>query len=627
MWSLPRRIPNRSLLLTRCAPWAGLFLLLIPALLPFLRPGYFWNANDARHDVYFIFEYHRAWQDGILFPRWLPDFTFGYGYPFFNIYAPLAVQVGELLHLLGLNFTAAVKGVFILSILLSAGTMYAFTRTWLGPWAGLVAAIAYVYAPYHLLDMYQRAAMAESFAFIWLPAILWGVRECVQRPRLWAIVGLAVAFAGLLLTSNLVAVLFTPVILLYGLILLGAHIPRTRKTKTWNSFLSRLGAALSGGLLGLGLSAWFWIPALLEFKYVNRTQWYGGYYDFHHHFVYFFQLFSPHWGSGISVPGPDDMISYQLGLVPYLLALAGIWVLLQRPREKGVWEGWVFLGITGVAVWLTTGSSAWVWDRVPGIAFAQFPWRYLMLAVLGLALLAALGHVGRTARWALFAAFLLIIGSAGYLRVEIVEPLPEQGPVGLPALMRFQASAEEMTGVTAFAQDIPHWSGLAEIMVRGRDVPTRVEFGHVQADPGLRVKVLGYTAQEDRIRYWAKGEGHIIVFNRALYPGWTAYIYDATGTHLQRVLRWTDLQVQPPYGLIAVPVPGGEHVLVLRFEDTLPRKVGWWVSGLSLGLLLLIGGWRGVVRVAGSRRLHAESLPHSRDIRKSPKDPWPHRSS
>ena len=55
------------------------------------------------------------------------------------------------------------------------------------------------------------------------------------------------------------------------------------------------------------LSAAFFIPALVEQGYINRTQWFGEYYDPTQHFVYFFQLFNPAWGFGISQPGPDDV--------------------------------------------------------------------------------------------------------------------------------------------------------------------------------------------------------------------------------------------------------------------------------------------------------------------------------
>ena len=79
---------------------------------PLLQPGYFWDAHDARHTVYFLLEFDQGIQDGILYPRWQPDFAFGYGYPFFNIYGPLSTYAAELFHLLGLSFTGAVKVLF-----------------------------------------------------------------------------------------------------------------------------------------------------------------------------------------------------------------------------------------------------------------------------------------------------------------------------------------------------------------------------------------------------------------------------------------------------------------------------------------------------------------------------------
>ncbi|MGQ9518467.1 MAG: hypothetical protein ACUVT1_14480, partial [Anaerolineae bacterium] len=39
---------------------AGLF-----AIGPLLLPGYFWGAHDARHSVYFLFEFDRSIQEGI----------------------------------------------------------------------------------------------------------------------------------------------------------------------------------------------------------------------------------------------------------------------------------------------------------------------------------------------------------------------------------------------------------------------------------------------------------------------------------------------------------------------------------------------------------------------------------
>ena len=110
------------------------------AIAPLLRPGYFWGAHDARHDVYFIFQYAKSAAEGIWFPRWSPDWTYGYGYPFFIVYGPLATFVGVLIHqFAGLDYEASVKTVMALSIIGSGFAMYGFVQSWLGRRAGLVA--------------------------------------------------------------------------------------------------------------------------------------------------------------------------------------------------------------------------------------------------------------------------------------------------------------------------------------------------------------------------------------------------------------------------------------------------------------------------------------------------------
>ena len=142
--------------------WAELLLILALGLViiaPLLRPGYPWGAHDARHDVYFIQQYDKAVREGIWLPSWGPDWAFGYGYPFWIVYGRLATFAGELLHhFLGLGFEESVKAILALSILLSGWAMYGFARSWLGRPAGIVAAVAYMSVPYHLVDVFVRAA-------------------------------------------------------------------------------------------------------------------------------------------------------------------------------------------------------------------------------------------------------------------------------------------------------------------------------------------------------------------------------------------------------------------------------------------------------------------------------------
>ncbi|HIQ04903.1 MAG TPA: hypothetical protein EYH31_04305 [Anaerolineae bacterium] len=618
-------------------------LLSLFAIGPFLQPGYFWGAHDARHDVYFLLEYDRSVADGIWFPRWSPDFAFGYGYPFFVIYGPLSAFVGELIHhFLGLGFEATVKLLFALSILVSGWGMYGFVRSWLGKNAALVAALAYVYVPYHLVDMYVRAALAESVALAFLPLVLWAARSVTTRPSPARILGLALAYAGLMFTSNLVTLLFTPLLALYLALLV---LDRLNAGLSWRRWLrqpwSVARALLRVGLppalallLGLGLSAAFWLPALIEGQLVNQKQWYGGYYEPYKHFVFPFQLFSPEWGFGISLPGPDEVtqggMSFQLGAVLVVLAILSLWAarLLdpQRRREVRFFQLWL-VGI----LFLTLPISVAVWERVPGVAFAQFPWRYLMLTAVPLAVLAGVtmpnsdstekrfsspssGDEKRPADgpqssffsginsrfpipyplFAILLAALVILSSYPYLRVEMREPTPEQGPPSLAALMRFQRSANEMTGVTKWVQEIPRWSPMAELYVQGKDVTTKVDYGAIPKGKVLGVHSLEMGSAHEKVIYYAANDQQRIIFNIFYFPGWTAYILNRDSEEVEQVIRLTEANAVGKLARISVPVPAGEHILLLRFEDTSVRRLGKWITGISLVLALglLVARWR-----------------------------------
>ncbi len=612
---------------------------------PLLRPGYFWGAHDARHDVYFIFQYDKSVQDGIWFPRWSPDWTFGYGYPFFIVYGPLATFVGELFHhFLGLGYEASVKAVLALSILASGLAMYGFVRSWLGRNAGLVAAIAYMTIPYHLVDAYVRAALAESVALIFLPLALWGFRETIRRPRLAAILGAGVAYAAIMWTSNLVAMVFTPGLAVYVIALLWWRIRDERRTAAegrssapslLRSLVCHLLAPATAFALGLGLSAAFFVPALVEQAYINRTQWFGQYYDPAQHFVYFFQLFDPAWGFGISQPGPNDAaqgaMSFQLGAAATLLALVAAatirWLRREDRREAVFWALWAL-----VSVFLTLNLSAWVWRHVPLVPYAQFPWRYLMLTLLPLSILPATlvadsrwrkaasawqmadgkshtanrredgaesrqppatGHVARPAASnptpfavsSLLAA-LLLLSSAPYFRVEMREPTQEQGPVSYAALMRFQRTSDEMTGVTAWVdpQQRPHWSDMAELWVQGKTVTTRVDYGQVPQNKTLAVNSEDVGSAHEQVYWYAEGPGQTITFNRFWYPGWTAYLLD--GKNGRPVRKLPVEREAGPLARLRVPVPAGEGYILLRFEDTPLRAAAKAVTMVTVGIVI-----------------------------------------
>jgi hypothetical protein len=610
---------RRALSRVRLADWSfvllvGLFGLIV--LSPLLQPGYFWGAHDARHDVYFIFQYDKSVQDGIWFPRWSPDWTFGYGYPFFIVYGPLATFIGELFHhFLGLGYEASVKAVLGLSILLSGFAMYGFVRSWLGRNAALVAAVAYMAIPYHLVDVFVRAAMAESVALVFLPLALWGFRETVVRPRAAAVLGAAASFAAIMWTSNLVALVFTPALGIYVLLLIFWRV-RTLPSPVREALRRAAAPAIAFGL-GLGLSAAFFVPALVEQGYINRTQWFGQYYDPAQHFVYFHQLLNPAWGFGISQPGPDDIaqgsLSFQLGAAAAMLSLvavlaaAGIPSLQERlgaDRRREIWF-WAAWAVASVA--LTMALTAPLWLHVSLVAFAQFPWRYLMLAIIPLSILPGVLSTAPASRpaagweglqWpAVILAGLLLLSSYPYLKVEMRQPTPEQGPVSYAALMRFQRTSDEMTGVTAWVDPLarPHWSPMADEWVAGREVKTRVDYSQVPQTETLAVNSEDMGSAHEQVYFYAKDPGQVIPFNRFWYPGWRAYLLD--GKNGRPVKELPVERENGPLARILVPVPAGDGYILLRFQDTPLRAGAKWIT---YGTLILIAA-TGILW--GARRL------------------------
>ena len=88
----------------------------------------------------------------------------------------------------------------------------------------------------------------------------------------------------------------------------------------------------------------------------------------------------------------------------------------------------------------------------------------------------------------------------------------------------------------------------------------------------------------ERVDYNAPNGDVDLVFNVQMYPGWNVYL---TPSARPRLFKSSPISIEPPFGRIKVTIPQGEHGLLLRFEDTLPRTVGTIITVVSL--LIAIG--------------------------------------
>ncbi len=335
-------------------------LIVVIAALPFLaRPG-LPRHTDLELHVYRAAEYADVWRDGVLYPRWAPDFYYGYGYPIFNYYAPFSYTLASVYALIpGVDIVTAVKGVILTAFLLAAYGAYFFARRHFGAAAGVIAAAAFVLSPYVLfIDPLMRGDLAEFLALSLLPWVF----LVFDRPRFSITQPLVLGV--FILSHNLLAIIGVGLLTMY-LLWRGRTIDGIRR---WRGDAASIGLALA-------LTAIFWLPFVLE-RYAVRLNVAGpGHFDYHNHFISLSMLLSP--SPALDFGATALRYIYNLGLIQWLLFILALIVGIVRRKEvTGKIESF-FLTVSAILVFLITPQSTFLWEAFPPAAIMQFPWRLL----------------------------------------------------------------------------------------------------------------------------------------------------------------------------------------------------------------------------------------------------------
>ena len=349
-----------------------LFLLLVPAIWDIFKPGYFPMHDDLQ--VLRLFEVHKCVLDGQIPCRWVPDAGYGYGYPLMQFYPPMPYYPMELLVLLGSGYFLPVKVMFALAFLLSGLGMFLLAKEFFGRWGGVLAATLYVYSPYHSVDIYVRGAMNEGWGMVWFPFVLLYIYRLITKERSKSnFIFLSLALALQLTSHNVMTLVFAPTAIIWALFWMW----KTNKfAKIKDLFLA--------GLLGVGLSAFFFIPVVLEQKFVHVDSMTSGYFNYLAHFADIKQLFlSRFWGYGGSTWGPEDGMSFSIGHLQWIGALLASVVALFRLKKQKTTSLMILMVVAFgfLYAFLTHSRSNFIWERVSLLQYSQFPWRLVALIV------------------------------------------------------------------------------------------------------------------------------------------------------------------------------------------------------------------------------------------------------
>ena len=177
---------------------------------------------------------------------------------------------------------------------------------------GIIGALTYAYSPYIAYNLYTRGSLGELVAMGIVPWIFWSISS---KKLLLS----SVFTAALIIAHNVVAVLFLPFVISYNIY------------NNYKYYRIQLGFSL---ILALGASAFFWLPALAEYRFVRASQIAVS--DFGNEYLSLENAFSR---SGLTS------------------ALANL----------------------GLPLFFLTENSKWFWNLFKPLQIIQFPWRLLSL--------------------------------------------------------------------------------------------------------------------------------------------------------------------------------------------------------------------------------------------------------
>ena len=546
------------------------------ATLPFFvigedqKAGCCGGEMPVTHDSWMHFNQMRASYRGLergrIYPRWDDETHGGYGAPTLAFYPPGAYYITSLFYFLTRDWSKVWIGFYWLTSFGSAAAIYSYARQTISRAASLVAAAVYVFAPYHLINQYQRGAIAEFLSFIWTPLILLFAErllaESSRRERWLSAAGLAASFGAFLWshppTAYQFLLVFGPCFAVWAI-----------RMKRWRGLLI-IGCAL---IFGLMIAAAYFYPAIAEQNLVNyddvERAW-----PYHASYVYdFSQKAYDHTGNPFFARLDRIWAFNALAILIGAFAAIGF----RRRGEPGlIWlrsRAWLWALAGLIACFLMTRYSEPIGRLVPKIEIGVFSWRMLTLTSFAVAMLAG--------------ACFEVCSTAFRRKGLDHHALPPEG--GATNSLPLAASLLILIGALAMSAWYvawPMWRGQSfepnpehynyATLPRGvpRETPP-MDLARLASGAG-RVTLERWTPEFRELRVELEQPDQL-QFRTSNFAGWTATVDDKPVEIKEGAVK-----------NIVIDLPAGERTVALELRSTPVRRAGNLVTVLSLALLFLI---------------------------------------
>lgn len=529
-----------------------LFLLILISLLPLvsiLRSGTYESGDLTIHTHYAISFYDNL-KVGNIFPQWT---NVGYGTPVFIFLYPLPFYLSSIFHFFGLSFLNSIKLVLIVSYFFSGITMYLWAKKEFGKTPGFLASIMYLFAPYHLVDLHFRASVGETLSFVFIPLVFLHSKNLIETKKYKFLILGAISIALLMISHLATAIITFHILAIYAFI-----IWVKKKRKGISDLLYWLGSIV----LGLSISAFYWIPAIFEVKYTlySFTLPTGGFLslqDIIYSPTRFGLLFQGHYGE----------THYILGYAQLTIFLISIMIFrkIKNKRKKLLL---LFFQISFlILTFMTLSESKKIWEFFSYLNNFQFAWRLLVPIAFILAAISAIVSTKLSNKIILIICFITIFSTILNWGNRKMVPEQKENRAGYETLYtEFYDPSDSIYK--------KYYPNLNNIVLK--DIP-KLPIETIKGEDEIKQIYRNPTNHQ----YLINARTNVLIKENTLYfPNWRLLINNSPHS-----IYFND----PKYmGVIMFKLTPGIYKAELRFENTKLRILSQWGSIIPLLFIIVL---------------------------------------
>lgn len=476
------------------------------------------------------------------------DLANGSGYMLFNFYAPFVYYLGAFFHFLGFTLVISTKLTFLSGFIVAWFGIYLLLRLKIDAISTFFGSILFFASSYLGYDVYHRGALAEFYALSILPLLFWAYLKLTvtKSPFFFAIASAMTAL--LIITHNLTAFITLPLLALITILI-------SKKDRQ---------IEICAFLLGLMLSAFYWLPAITESRYIILNQVDFIINTYKNHFLTISQLIgfqSVSWGFRPPL----------LGISLFLGTTASLVILIFKPKiclfKVNKVDSFIKFSIFAFFFSLLMASSLGkvFWEVLaPFLKYIQFPWRFLTLATFFGVISTAFFISVFKSIWVRITVGIILCIPLFILQKDYLRP------IGYNYISKY--TADDPCGTAGWSDEyIPIW--VKKCRLKSDQIPLlRISNGN------LLVKKSNIDKHSRKYELKTTGKG-TVTFDKYYFPGWSITI---DGEKTQSIISSNS-------GMIAIKVPDGNHDISLNFIDTPIRSTANLIS--FLGIFLFFSSW------------------------------------